>query len=174
MEPNPNHLDKFRKEFLQPSTLVRLQDGVPLRLLDALSPEELKIAEEELINALKPGDDWPFRGLGHIKSKKSLPKLYGWLEKSEKGMKVKIAYVIFQISRDKKMIDIALQEIPKVENEFSLIELLHLLPGFEDDGVLAMLDQFRDDKRYLVAYNATAAMALPTDIVIANFRNKGK
>src|ERR1700761_8859602 len=97
-------LFEFRKGFLHPHILDRLQDGAPLYLLDALSPDELKIAEQELINALKAGDDWPFLGLGHIKSQKALPELYEWLGKSDKGMKVKIAYAIFQISRDKKMI----------------------------------------------------------------------
>jgi hypothetical protein len=167
-------LEIFRKEFLQANSWSQRKDGVPLNLLDNLPVEELKIAEQELIDALSLRDSWPFRGLGHIKSQKSLPAMYGWLEKSETGTKVVIAYSIFQISRDEKMIDIVLAEIPKVSNEFVLIDLLHLLPGFQDSRVQAMLDKFRYDKRYLVAYNATMAMGLPTEKVVEAFRNKRK
>ncbi|MCO4293805.1 hypothetical protein NF867_13115 [Solitalea sp. MAHUQ-68] len=101
-----NNLDLFRKEFLEANTWAQRKDGVPLYLLDNFTREELKVAEIELIKALSLRDNWPIVGLGYIKSKDALPTLYNLLEKSKGAMKVTIAYSIFQICQDPKMIEI--------------------------------------------------------------------
>jgi hypothetical protein len=63
-----DRLERFKKDFLMANSWPQRKDGVPLDLLDALSPEELKKAERMLIEALGHRDSWPIRGLGHIKS----------------------------------------------------------------------------------------------------------
>jgi len=55
-------LEIFRKEFLQANSWSQRKDDVPVDLLDNLPVEELKIAEQELIDALSLRDSWPFRG----------------------------------------------------------------------------------------------------------------
>ncbi|MFZ1675861.1 MAG: hypothetical protein WAT91_01230 [Saprospiraceae bacterium] len=167
-----NNLELFRKEYLLANTWAQRKDGAPLYLLDKLSTEELKTAEIEMIKSLRPGDTWPIIGLGHIKSKDALPKLYKLLVKSEKNIKVTVAHSIFQICQDEKMIDIVVEETIKTTHWSELIDILYLLPGFKDERVIKMLNDFRNHKEYLVAYNATRALGLPTEEVVEKFRVK--
>ena len=166
-----DNLEIFRRDFLNANTWAQRKDGVPLYLIDKLTPEERRIAEAELIKAVHPGDPWPIIGLGFMKSSNSLPKLYKLLTNSSKNMKVTIAHSIFQICKDSKMIDIALEETPEITNPTNLIDILYLLPDFNDERVNAMLNNFRDHQEYLVAYNAARALGLSTDEVVEKFRS---
>jgi len=169
-----NNLDKFRKEFLQANTWAQRKDGVPLYLLDNLTTEELIIAEVELIKVLSLKDDWPIVGLGHIKSKDALPTLYDLLAKSKSSMKVTIAHSIFQICQDTKLIEIVLETMPRITNQYELIDVLYYLPGFKDKRVTELHHNYRNHKEYLVAYNATQSLGLPTNEVVEKFREKKK
>jgi len=169
-----NNLDIFRKEFLGANTWAQRKDGVPLDLLDNLSAEELKIAEKELIKAAGLRDDWPIVGLGHIKSKEALPTLVKLLADSKGCIKIKIAHAIFQISQDDKMKDIVLDTMPRIKGEFELIDVLYYLPFFKDKRITDLLNDYRTHKKYLVAYNATRYLGLPTDEVVEKFRSKEK
>lgn len=166
-----DNLELFRRDFLNANTWAQRKDGVPFYLIDKLTPEERRIAEAELIKAVHAGDLWPIIGLGYMKSSDSLPKLYKLLTNSSKNMKVTIAHSIFQICQDSKMIDIALEETPEIANPTNLIDILYLLPDFNDERVNAMLNNFRDHKEYLVAYNAARALGLSTDEVVEKFRS---
>jgi hypothetical protein len=55
---------------------------------------------------------------------------------------------------------------------FDLIFLLHLLPDFEDFGIMQLLDGLREDSCYLVAYNATEVLGLPTEPIAEKFSRK--
>ncbi len=171
-----NNIQIFRQEFLGANTWAQRKDGVPLYLLDKLSPSELKTAEDELIQALNPGDTWPVLGLGHTRCTRALPKLYNLLHKTNKGFKITVAHAIFMICKDPEMIAIVLEELPKTSNQYELIEVLYLLPAFNDEKITAVLNNYREHKEYLVAYNATRALSLPTDEVVkkALIRNKKK
>ena len=169
-----NNLDIFRKEFLEANTWAQRKDGVPLDLLDNLTDEELKIAEIELIKVVSLKDNWPIVGLGHIKSKDALPILYDLLDKSKSSMKVTIAHSIFQICQDSKMIDIVLETMPRITNQFELIDVLYYLPDFKDKRVTELHHNYRNHKEYLVAYNATRYLGLPTEEVVEKFRDKKK
>ena len=169
-----NNLDIFRREFLGANTWAQKKDGVPLELLDNLSVDELKTAESELIKAANLDDTWPILGLGHVKSTQALPILYNLLDKSTKGFKVAIAYSIFQISNDQKMVDIVLQELPKITDQYELIDVLYKLPVFKDEKITALLNNYRDHKEYLVAYNATRALGLSTDEVVRKARQQNE
>lgn len=167
-----NNLDIFRKEFLEANTWAQRKDGVPLDLLDNLTNEELKIAEIELINVASLKDNWPIVGLGHIKSKDALSKLYDLIDKSKGSMKVTIAHSIFQICQDTKMIEIVLETMPKIISQYELIDVLYYLPDFKDKRITELHHSYRNHKEYLVAYNATRYLDLSTDEVVEKFRNK--
>lgn len=167
-----NNLDIFRKEFLEAKSWAQRKDGVPLDLLDNLTDKELKIAEIELINVVSLKDNWPIVGLGHIKSKDALLTLYDLLDKSKGSMKVTIAHSIFQICQDTKMIEIVLETMPRITNQFELIDVLYYLPDFKDNRVKELHHNYRNYKEYLVAYNATQSLGLPTDEVVEKFREK--
>jgi len=169
-----NNLDIFRKEFLGANTLAQRKDGIPLDLLDNLSADELGVAEKELIKAACFLDDWSIVGLGHIKSKESLPTLIKLLVSSNGCLKVKIAFAIFQISQDDKMKDIVLDTMPKITDEFQLIDVLYYLPFFKDKRITDLLNHYRAHEKYLVAYNATRYLGLSTDEVVEKFRRKEK
>ncbi|MBO0360142.1 hypothetical protein J0X19_19430 [Hymenobacter sp. BT186] len=166
-----NNLDIFRQEFLGANTWAQRKDGVPLNLLDNLSSDELKVAELELIEAASLRDDWTIVGLGHIKSKDALPTLLNLLSDSKGAIKVKIAHSIFQITQDDKMKDIVLETMPQITGEFELIDVLYYLPFFKDERITRLLHNYRNHKKYLVAYNATRYLGLPTDEVVDKFRN---
>lgn len=167
-----NNLDIFRKEFLGANTWAQRKDGIPLDLLDNLSIEELTIAEIELIKAASLNDDWPIIGLGHIKSKNALPVLAKLLSDSKGAMKIKIAHAIFQISQDEKIKDIILETMPQITGEYELIDVLYYLPFFKDHKITDLLQGYRNHKNYLVSYNATRYLGLPTDEVVEKFSNK--
>lgn len=169
-----NNLDNFRKEFLEANSWTQRKDGVPLDLLDNLPDEDLKIAEIELINVVSLKDNWLIVGLGHIKSKDALPALYDLLDKSKGSMKVTIAHSIFQICQDTKMIEIVLETLPRITNQYELIDVLYYLPDFKNKRITELHNNYRNHKEYLVAYNATRYLGLPTDEVVEKFREKNK
>lgn len=166
------NIDLFRKDFLEANTWAQRKDGVPIDLLDNLTKAELKIAETELIHALSLRDDWPVIGLGHIQSKAALPKLYELLKDSNGPMKVTIAHSIFQICQDAQMIDIVLHTMPVITNPFELIDILYYLPDFNNKSITELHHSYCNHTDYLVAYNATQSLGLPTDEVIERFRNR--
>lgn len=167
-----DNLDIFRRGFLEANTWQDRKDGVPLDLLDNLSPEELIIAEIILLKNMNLADMWPIIGLGHIKSKNSLPKLYQLLVKSKKNIKVTIAHSIYQICQDPSMIDIVLNETPKITNQYDLVDVIYYLPDFKNSKIDYLLNQLRNHKKHLVAYNATSACGLSTEEVIKRFREQ--
>lgn len=166
-----NNLKISRQEYLHANTWAQRKDGVPLNLLDNLTAAELKLAEAELIKAANAGDTWPIIGLGHIKSAAALPKLYDLLAATSKNIKITVAHSIYQICADDEMCNIALTETAKLVSWQELIDVLYLLPGFKDERVQKMLNDFRHHNDYLVAYNATRALGLPTENVVEKFRN---
>jgi hypothetical protein len=167
-----NNLDIFRQEFLGANTWAQRKDGVPLDLLDNLSVDELKTAEAELIQTANLGDSWQIIGLGHIKSSKALPLLYKLLDQSKQSIRVTIARSIFQINSDQQMIDIVMNEMPKITREYELINVIYMLPYFQNKEITALLNKLRFHKEYLVAYNATQALGLSTEDVVKKFRKK--
>ncbi|MDC7998014.1 hypothetical protein [Gilvibacter sediminis] len=165
-----DNLKIFQEEFLNADSWPKRKDGVPLCLLDNLSDTEKEIAEQQLLERLSLKDDWPIRGLGHLRSQRPLKKLYELLPQSKKAMKIIIAHAIFQISADQKMIDTVLSEVPQISNQYELIPVVYLLPDFKDERVNQVLNALRDHKEYLVAYNATQAMGLSIAAVVNRFR----
>jgi len=165
-----SNLNTFRNEYLGANTWAQRKDGVPLYLLDKLSASELAIAENELLQNARPGDTWPIIGLGHIRSARALPTLYQLLTQTDNLFKVTVAYAIYQVCKDEKMIDVILAETASISNWQELVDIMYILAGFKDERVQSLLNSYRQHSDYLVAYNATRAMGLPTDEVVTRFR----
>lgn len=166
------NIELFRKDFLGANTWAQRKDGVPIELLDNLTKEELKTAETELIHALSLRDDWPITGVGYIQSRAALPKLYELLHDSNGPIKVTIAHSIFQISQDAQMINVVLNTMPAITNPYELIDILYYLPDFNHRSITELHHSYRNHTHYLVAYNATQALGLPTGEVVERFRDK--
>lgn len=165
-----DNLSRFFSHFLHANSWELRKDGVPLDLIDSLSPQERIVAESALIEKLDLSDDWPIHGLARLQSQKALPRLYDLLSIAKPGMKVSIAHAIYRICRDQSMIPQVVSSVPLIESEYQLIDIIYLLPEFKDSRIDALLHSLREDSRYLVACNATRAMGLSTDPVVEKFR----
>lgn len=164
----------FLSEFLNAKTWVQRKDGVPLNLLDELSADDMKIAESELIDALSLDDSWPIRGLGHIRSFSSLPYLYNLLPGSNGFIRIAIAHAVFSINKDGKMIEEAIKatllltkQLPKTE--YQLIDVIYLLPDFNDEAINKILHSLYNSNFYLIAYNAAKVLGYPTVDIVSKF-----
>jgi hypothetical protein len=89
-------------------------------------------------------------------------------------MKINVAFAIFQIIGEAEMVEVVLEECPKITDEYALIDILWLLPAFQDSRITALLEQYTHEKRYLIAYNATRYLGRPTDEVVKRFRKERK
>ena len=87
-----------------------------------------------------------------------MPKLHDLLAKSEKDVKVLIAYAIYQACQDDKMIDIVLDETPKLKGWYQLHDVLFLLIDFEDERVVKMLTEFKKHEDKEIANHAKQAI----------------
>lgn len=165
-------LSRFFSHFLNANSWELRKDGVPLDLLNALSVQDRVVAEAALMEKLDLSDDWPIRGLAWLQSQKALPRLYDLLSIAKPGMKVIVAHAIYCICRDRNMIPLVVASFPLIESEYQLIDIIYLLPEFEDSRTDALLLSLREDQRYLVAYNATQVLGLSTDPIVEKFRRQ--
>ncbi len=69
------------------------------------------------------------------------------------------------------MVEIVLKETERLNNQYDIIDILYMLSDFKDSRVDKVLNDFRNHKEYLVAYNATRALGLSTDKVVDKFRS---
>lgn len=72
------------------------------------------------------------------------------------------------------MAEIALETMSTINDKFQLIDVLYYLPNFKDKRITELHHSYRNHKDYLVAYNATRYLGLPTGEVIEKFRDKKK
>jgi hypothetical protein len=172
-----NGLLVFRRDFLNANTWAQRKDGVPLELLDNLTPQELKIAEKELLAQASLHDSWLIIALGHIRSEKSLPRLYKLLKTAACDFKVIVARSIYLINQDANIIPVVLDELSRAEDweAFELIDILWMLPDFNSAEIDRRLETFADSGKYLVAYNAARVLGRLTEPIVEKFKErKGK
>ena len=72
------------------------------------------------------------------------------------------------------MIDLVLKELPKITSQYELIDVVYMLPAFKNEKITALLNNYRNHKEYLVAYNATRALGLSTDEVVNKARQQNE
>jgi hypothetical protein len=157
----------FQWDFLNANSWALRKDGVPLNLLDALDTSDKQLAEDALIEKLSLQDDWPARGLGHIRSQKSLPKLRELLPHANGTMRAAIALAIWQITRNKNMCDelinLSISEYTdddKSLKTFTMIDVIHCLAHLPYLEAVERLEKLKTSANYLIAYNANYALGL--------------
>jgi hypothetical protein len=163
----PSAYQNFQRHFLHPDQYDR-QDGTPLDLLDKLSPEEKLKAEEELLKRLNGRDNWIAEGLGHLKSKRALPKLYEILERKwNRATRAKIATAIWNISNDEEMLKVVIKSshysLLAIFNrfyEYDMLDVVHCLAQFPQKEARTRLEELTFDSDFLISDNAKRAINL--------------
>ena len=89
-------------------------------------------------------------------------------------MKVTIAHSIFQICQDTKMIEIVLETMLRITNQYELIDVLYYLPDSRTSEFTELHNNYRNHKEYLVAYNADTISWFTSDEVVEKFREREK
>lgn len=104
-----NNYEQFVSDFLNASSsYTTRKDGVPLELLDRLTPTEKEQAAEALIAKPSLNDSWPIEGLGKLKAKQAAAPLYALMAEAHGCMKAKIATALWEICRDEVMLQVVL------------------------------------------------------------------
>ena len=158
----------FLRFYINTESWAERKDGVPLELLDALTPDDKSQAEDELISRLSSWrDSWPIVGLGHLGSKKALPRLYALLPKAFGAIKAEIALAIWKISHDEEMLEVVLKcsrrstiSLLTGSGTFKLIDVEYCLAQFPQAKAKERLSELTNDSDYLVSYNANRALEL--------------
>ncbi len=144
------------------------------QIIDNLNKEEREQIETVLLDKVleRPDDLLIVTTLGYLKSHKSLDILHKLLSTAKSAEKIIIASSIYKIVKDEKMVDVALEASETLTNWWDLINVFYDLAKFKNQKTDDFIRKFFDHKEYLVAYNATQAMGLPTDPVVKKFREK--
>ena len=102
--------------------------------------------------------------LAYMRSKKSLPVLYGLLKESNEEMfRIIIASSIFQIAQDRDMIEIAKSSFEKLEDKYQIIASFYYLISFQDSGISSLINGFTNNSDHLIANNAKRALGRHDD-----------
>lgn len=161
-----NGLDAFRKAFIHPQNWEGYKEGIRHDLLDNLSSSEKAIAIKELIGSVPAGNTRAISALIHLHAQEALPVLLERLFNASGVEKVMITRAVYALSSDANMISLAVNETRRMETPYQLLEIMYELAAFRNEETNALLQQFQSHPDYLVRYNATRALGLPTDDVV--------
>lgn len=162
---------RFKLDFLEATSMAQRKDGAPLGLLDALDAGERLMAEEALLQQLSGRNDWPARGLAHLRSQKALPLLRDLLTFSSGRGRASVALAIWQISDDPTMGDelVRLSRQEYINGEkwgdcFILIDVIQCLAQLPYPAVRSRLRELEKNGNPLIAQSASRALGLlPTE-----------
>lgn len=131
----------------------------------SLSEKEKVEVERRLIEMLdETDDDLIGETLAIMNSTDSLPNMRKRLESAKNpSQKIIWANYINEIKGgDQEMKDIALQEMDRVTEKYSLTSIFYYLSRFMDSRINEKIRSFTNDKDYLIAYNARTSLGIDT------------
>jgi hypothetical protein len=132
-------------------------------IIDSLNKEDKFLVEKGLIDLLNknPWDTFIVETLAYMKSNQSLPILKRLLKKGKHGFdKLSIATSIYEICQDNDMIDIAIKEFERFENNIgifprdNIMASFYYLSRFHNYKTNYLIGKYLDHWDYLVSYNA--------------------
>lgn len=143
-------------------------------LIDALTKKEKQLLEKELITRLSSEDELDklvVETLAYLKSSNSLYLLNEKLANtSEPTIKLTIAWAIFEIIQDNKMVGIVLDSIKKIDNKsdayyvYKLTDAFYKLAKFHNVKIDLVLKRYTSRSEFLLAYNAERALRIAQEI----------
>jgi hypothetical protein len=137
-------------------------DGhIEMRLIDELDEDQKLIFENKLIELLIQNnkDDLIKVIFGYLKSNKALPLLKSiLLECIYERDKILTASIIFEISKEQDMIQIALEAAKKITKKSEIIDMFYDLIKFNNKEINEFIQTFYTNPEFLVSYNAKQAL----------------
>jgi hypothetical protein len=134
-------------------------------IIDGLNDQEKNEVERELIVLLELSEDDPdtliVETLAYMKSKKSLVTLRRLIKKHLPiYIILSIATSIYDIDKDERMIDIAIQNFEKLKSNTDIMVALYYLYKLNHKSTDDIIRKYLDHKDYYVSYHAKRFMDL--------------
>lgn len=155
-------IDKIILEIIPPNDYQHRNGFSNNHLIDKLNDDEKLEVEKELISRLRQKTDMLIvETLAYMKSMQSLPILYSLLEKLKGGMEEIIVSVsIFEINRDKEMIEVAKGSFRQLTDTYQLIPAFYYLIKLNTPEVKKLIMNYVNHSEYLVSHNAKQALGI--------------
>ena len=163
-------IDKLVNEVIPPRDYQHRNGFNNIPIIDELKENEKQLLEKALIQKLqseaeKEIDTLIVDTLSYLKSVGSLQVLKNLLEVSNDiVIRLRIATVIFEISQDAEMVDIAVSLVKEMDNKkdayyvYKLTSAFYYLAKFKNEKTEQLLKEYSSHPEYLISYNAKQAL----------------
>ena len=142
---------RFMYQFFDRTPYMMWHDGVDANVVLELKDEELKEAEDLLIESAREDGMWPTRGLAVLKSKKSISMLKEKLSMNPSSIiKIRVAYALEKIEGTGEHVNLLIEELLSAPFWGDRIEAAMLLKEFPSETVRDALYKGMMDPDYLV------------------------
>lgn len=164
------NIEKLVAEIIPPSDYQHRNGFNNIPLINKLTNEQKKKLENALIQKLnneseREVDTLVVDTLAYLKSHQALPVLRQLLEKRYNDMtSLIIAAAIFEISGDDSMIESVIDTTNSIDNKkdayysYKQTSAFYYLAKFKNDKIDRLLEEYAQEKDYLVSYNAKRAL----------------
>lgn len=148
----------FHEEFFGRSSYLQWHDGVDLTVLKPLRGKERVEVEEMLIEDLLAGGMWAARGLGELRSAKSLPHLKVIAKKGLGSEAIWAAEAIEKIEGTGTFVRVIIDNLSNAGNWGTRINAAMVLRAFPRDDVVEALFTGMLDKDMLVRNHSAESL----------------
>lgn len=161
--------EKLINKIIPPSDYQHRNGFSNTHIIEKLSEQEKIIVEDTLIKILmtKTKDMLIVETLAYLKSVKSLPFLYEFLEDCSDIMtRIIVSTSIFEINKDANMINIALNSFKEIDknqdpySEYKIISAFYYLIKFRNTVVNSFIEKYVSHKEPLLSFNAKQALGM--------------
>jgi len=161
--------EKLINKIIPPSDYKHRNGFSNTQIIDQLDEKEKKLVEVALINMLmtKTNDTLIVETLAYLKSVKSLPLLYEFLENCTDIMaRIIVSTSIFGINEDYNMISAAIVSFKELDNNkdayyvYKIISAFYYLIKFKNSDVNSIIEKYVNHKEHLVSYNAKQTLGM--------------
>ncbi len=169
------NIDQLIKELIPPADYQHRNGFSNKHMVLKLKEAEKTEVEQKLIEMLETEDDDLIgETLVILKSTSSIPTLRKRLGLSEgPPRKIMWASYINEIKNgDEEMKEIALNEIDKIVDNFSLISVFHYLAQFRDSKINDKINNYINHEDFLVAVNARKVLGMDAEEIYKRERAK--
>ncbi len=159
---------EFMNQFFDRTGYEMWHDGADPSVVLKLNAEELKEAENMLIESTKEDGMWPTLGLVLMKSKKVVPLLKEKLDSNSDIIRIRAADALEQIEDTGEFISILIDELFNAPSSYDRLEAAMILRKYPTERVVEALLNGMTDIDYLVRYHSSESVlkiyGLPPDI----------